>query len=61
MIAVIDPRVGLCSVCVNVRRLENGRGSTFYFCELALSDPRFRKYPQLPVVSCPGFEDSRME
>jgi hypothetical protein len=32
--------------------------STFYLCERALTDPRFRKYPTLPVLSCPGFEPS---
>lgn len=51
-----EPAVGLCSVCLNVRRLKNGRGSTFYFCELALLDRQFRKYPQLPIAECVGFE-----
>lgn len=52
----LDPRVGLCSVCKNVRRVEGGRGSTFYLCELGLVDRRFRKYPALPVIDCEGFE-----
>ncbi len=52
----LDPRVGLCSICRNSRPLENGRGSTFWLCELALTDPRFRKYPPLPVRECSGFE-----
>ena len=60
----IDPRVGLCSVCANVRRVRGNPGSTFYLCELAFSDPRFRKYPALPVVRCDGFvrtsEDDEM-
>ena len=49
-----DPRVGLCSVCANVR-LVRGERSTFYLCELAFRDARFRKYPALPVVRCEGF------
>ena len=51
-----EPAVGLCSVCVNVRRVENMNGSTFYLCELALTDRRFRKYPALPVLECVGFD-----
>jgi hypothetical protein len=50
-----DPRVGLCSVCANVRIVPGDR-STFYLCELAFRDPRFRKYPPLPVMRCGGFE-----
>ena len=52
----IDPRVGLCSVCVHSRRVESGKGSVFWICELSRTNPRFRKYPPLPVVRCPGFE-----
>lgn len=51
----IDRRIGLCSVCANVRRVNGNPGSTFYLCELAFRDPRFRKYPALPVVRCDGF------
>ena len=25
-------------------------------CALAATDPRFRKYPPLPVLQCAGFE-----
>jgi hypothetical protein len=32
-----------------------GRGSTFWLCELNATDPRFPKYPRLPVVACAGF------
>jgi hypothetical protein len=27
-------------------------------CQLALTDSRFKKYPRLPVLSCPGYEKS---
>lgn len=53
--AAFDGRVGLCSVCANVR-LVRGDRSTFYLCELAFRDARFRKYPALPVLRCEGFE-----
>jgi hypothetical protein len=48
-------RVGLCARCVNVHIIENRRGSHFYRCRLADIDPAFRRYPPLPVLSCPGF------
>jgi len=32
------------------------RGSTFWLCTRAATDARFRKYPPLPVLRCPGFE-----
>lgn len=56
--ARMDPAVGLCSVCINARVVLSGRGSRFYLCELAAVDPRFRKYPSLPVVRCPGFVEA---
>lgn len=48
--------VGLCGGCVNARRVESRRGSVFLLCELSKKDPRFPKYPALPVVRCPGYE-----
>lgn len=51
----LDARVGLCSVCANVRLVQGDR-SMFYLCELAFRDARFRKYPALPVLRCEGFE-----
>jgi len=51
----INPDVGLCNVCAFVRRVENRRGSVFYRCERSAEDPRFLKYPPLPVLTCPGF------
>jgi hypothetical protein len=34
----------------------NRRGSRFYLCERSATDARFRRYPSLPVLACPGFE-----
>lgn len=48
-------QVGLCARCVHVRRIENRRGSVFLLCELANRDPRYSRYPPLPVLDCPGF------
>lgn len=47
---------GLCSSCRHVKALGNARGSVFYMCTLAESDPRFRRYPPLPVRKCDGYE-----
>ena len=47
---------GLCSDCIYARRLESARGSAFVLCNLSLTDPRFPKYPRLPVLSCDGYK-----
>jgi hypothetical protein len=47
---------GLCSDCLHARRLESARGSVFILCNLSLNDPRFPKYPRLPVLSCDGYK-----
>ncbi len=50
------PGIGLCADCRHARRIGNRRGSTFHLCALASSDPRFTRYPRLPVVRCAGYE-----
>ena len=45
---------GLCADCAFSRIVDSGR-SRFYLCERALTDSNFRKYPPLPVLSCPGY------
>ena len=46
---------GLCMDCTNMRRVESSRGSVFVLCELSRHDPRFLKYPRLPVLACEGY------
>jgi hypothetical protein len=48
--------VGLCASCRWVRVVTSRRGSTFYRCARAETDPRFVRYPPLPVLTCPGYE-----
>ena len=48
-------QVGLCATCVNARIIESKRGSRFWLCALSKVDPRFPKYPPLPVVRCGGY------
>lgn len=47
--------VGLCETC-RFRRVVTTARSTFMLCERSKDDERYRKYPRLPVISCPGFE-----
>jgi len=49
-----SPNAGLCANCVHSRRIESARGSAFILCNLSQTDPRFPKYPRLPVLSCDG-------
>jgi GrpB-like predicted nucleotidyltransferase (UPF0157 family) len=48
-------RAGLCCDCLHARRVESVRSSVFFLCELSLSDPRFPRYPRLPILSCSGY------
>jgi hypothetical protein len=45
----------LCVECSHVKIVTSEKGSTFYLCQLARTDPRFPKYPPQPVVACSGF------
>ena len=51
-----EPSVGLGETCRWVRIVTNRRGSVFYRCLRADTDPRFVRYPPLPVLSCAGYE-----
>jgi hypothetical protein len=53
----VDP--GLCADCIHSRRIESDRKAVFFLCQLAFSDPRFKKYPRLPVRVCEGYERQR--
>ena len=48
---------GLCGSCGNARAVESRRGSRFILCELSKVDDRYPKYPMLPVLRCPGYEE----
>ncbi|PYT38444.1 MAG: hypothetical protein DMG45_23750 [Acidobacteria bacterium] len=52
-----NTQAGLCGDCVHSREVESARGSTFILCNLSLTDPRFPKYPRLPVLSCDGYKE----
>jgi hypothetical protein len=48
--------LGLCSGCVHMREISSDRGAIFYRCALSDTDPRFPKYPRLPVLHCSGHQ-----
>jgi hypothetical protein len=47
--------LGLCADCQHARLIESAKGSRFLLCQLSECDPRFPKYPRLPVLSCRGY------
>ncbi len=49
-------RLGLCAGCAHAQSVVSSRGSEFLLCGRSKADPRYAKYPPLPVRSCPGFE-----
>ncbi|MCB0172598.1 MAG: hypothetical protein KDI02_04375 [Anaerolineae bacterium] len=51
----LPSRIGLCATCQHTRVVKSAKGSTFILCGLAKTDPRFSKYPPLPVIQCPGY------
>jgi len=51
----VNVDAGLCATCQHARVLISDRGSTFYRCGLSDTDPRFRRYPALPVMRCEGY------
>ena len=50
-----SPPPGLCETCANVKVVETRKGSRFYLCTLSEVDPRFPKYPRIPVLHCIGY------
>ena len=56
MTAPPSDRIGLCASCRLVEVVTSSRGSTFYLCTLAATNPAFRRYPILPVRQCHGYE-----
>jgi hypothetical protein len=50
------PNRGLCDSCVHQQLVPNTRGSVFSLCLRSRTDPSYRRYPRLPVSSCPGHE-----
>jgi hypothetical protein len=58
--AKLDERqlAGLCASCTHAHSITSSKGSAFIRCELSFSDPRFPRYPTLPVIACSGYRPS---
>jgi hypothetical protein len=52
---------GLCAGCRHGRAIRSDRGSTFWLCRRSATDPRFPRYPALPVRTCLGYEPDPVE
>ena len=52
----LDARVGLCAACAHAKQITSAKGSTFWLCGKAETDPRLLKYPRLPVLRCHAYE-----
>jgi hypothetical protein len=55
------PPAGLCESCRNVKIVETRKGSRFYLCTLSEVDPRFPKYPGIPVLRCLGYVPAQQD
>jgi hypothetical protein len=47
---------GLCAACRHHVVITSDRGSRFVMCALAKIDPRFPRYPAVPVRRCDGYQ-----
>ena len=53
-----ESSAGLCARCRHAEIVVSSRGARFYLCRVSLIDPRFPKYPPLPVLACEGYDDA---
>jgi hypothetical protein len=56
LLARLGTSAGLCATCVH-RDIKASARSVFLRCKLADVDPRFPRYPPLPVLSCSGWRE----
>ncbi|NJN64633.1 MAG: hypothetical protein HC882_06970 [Acidobacteria bacterium] len=47
---------GLCGTCALARAIVTAKGTQYTLCERSRIDPAYRRYPQLPVRQCLGYE-----
>jgi hypothetical protein len=48
----LTEKAGLCGTCVHARPVDSSKGAVFLLCRLSSVDPRFARYPVLPVLRC---------
>ena len=52
---------GFCASCSHAETITSVRESIFCLCRLSFRDLRFARYPQLPVLTCTGYEAREKE
>ncbi len=52
----VTDKIGLCFSCRYGNRIVSGKGSIFLQCQKHFENPRYPKYPEIPVVDCSGYE-----
>jgi hypothetical protein len=52
-----EASVGLCARCKVASVQRSARGGRFWRCGRADTDAAYLRYPPLPVLRCPGFEE----
>jgi hypothetical protein len=52
----LSPTIGLCAACQHVKVIKSAKDCFFVMCGLAKTNPRFEKYPVLPVLRCSGYK-----
>jgi hypothetical protein len=50
------PSASLCDTCKHQQIVRNTRGSSFSLCRRSREDPAYPRYPRLPVLACPGYQ-----
>jgi len=53
---IASPPPGLCGTCQHARVIPSDRGHRFIRCSLSDVDPRYARYPPLPMAHCQGYE-----
>jgi len=49
---------GLCTSCRYCNQTKHPRGGApYYRCLRANEDPRYKRYPRIPVLECDGYEE----
>jgi hypothetical protein len=53
----VRPPAGLCDACAHQQIVRTGRGSEFSLCRRSKTEPEYPKYPRVPVLECPGYDE----
>jgi len=51
-----SPPPGLCGTCQHALVIRSDRGARFIRCGRSDTDPRYSRYPPLPVAHCQGYD-----